>query len=753
MNLPQAIEKLKQDTRFSKNIISWQVFPASRGNYQPFPDSLDSRLTGILEQKGIYKLYSHQLEAYDLARKGDNFVVVTPTASGKSMCYNLPLLNTLLKDDPEARALYLFPTKALSADQVDELYAVVEALEVDIKTYTFDGDTPSTARSAIRKAGHIVVTNPDMLHSGILPHHTLWIKLFEKLRYIVIDELHHYRGVFGSHLANVLRRLQRLCKFYGSNPQYICCSATIGNPGELAERVTGRKMAVIDKSGAPTGEKHFVLYNPPVVNTQLGIRASVIKEAARLATQFVTNGIQTITFARSRVRVEVLTRYIKEEMTRRKMSADLIRGYRGGYLPNERRAIERGLRDGSIKGVVSTNALELGIDIGGLDVSIMAGYPGAIASAWQQAGRAGRKNDVSLAILVASSAPLDQFLMNHPEYFFGKSPESGIVDPDNLILVVSHLKCAAFELPVKIDEEFGSVPLAQVMEHLATERLVHRSNGQFHYTSETYPATDISLRSASPENFVIMDEKDNGRVIGEIDEFAAPELIHPEAIYLHQTQQYQIRELDWDGKRAYARPVEVEYFTDSESKVSIKTLHTDGETKDKIVRGWGDVAVTRVVVNYKKIRFNTHENVGWGRVNLPEQTMHTTSFWVSLPDDFINGLSLTRDQLGGGLRGCAHLLRQIVPLWIMSDPSDIRSVAMVKSPHQELPTIYIYDSYPGGVGFSRKIYLMFDEIIRAGADYLKKCPCEAGCPSCVGPMLEVGEKGKLSAATLLKNMV
>ena len=753
MNLKQAIAKLQEDQRFSRNIVRWHKFPSTPGNYRPYPESLDKRLAGILESKGIYKLYSHQTESFELAERGKDFVVVTPTASGKSMCYNLPVLNTLLKEDPEARALYLFPTKALSADQVDELYGAVEALNVDIKTYTFDGDTPSTARSAIRKAGHIVVTNPDMLHAGILPHHTLWIKLFEKLRYIVIDELHHYRGVFGSHLANVLRRLQRLCEFYGSKPQFICCSATIGNPGELAERITGHKMEVIDKSGAPTGEKHFVLYNPPVVNTQLGIRASVIKETARLATMFVTNDIQTIAFARSRVRVEVLTRYIKDEMSSRKKNAETIRGYRGGYLPNERRAIERGLRDGSIKGVVSTNALELGIDIGGLDVSIMAGYPGAIASTWQQAGRAGRKNDVSLAILVASSAPLDQFLMNHPEYFFGKSPESGIIDPDNLILVVSHLKCAAFELPVKSDEMYGSAPVEQIMAHLETERLVHRSDGQFHYTSETYPATDISLRSASPENFVIMDETDKGRIIGEIDEFAAPELIHPEAIYLHQTQQYQITNLDWEGKRAYAKPVEVEYFTDSESKVSIKVLAKDGEEQAKIIRGWGDVAVTRVVVNYKKIRFNTHENVGWGRVSLPEQTMHTTSFWVSLPEDFVSSLNLTKEQLGGGLRGCAHLLRQIVPLWIMSDPSDIRAVSMVKSPYEDLPTIYIYDSYPGGVGFSRKIYLMFDEIIRAAYDYLSKCPCESGCPSCVGPMLEVGEKGKESAAILLKAMV
>jgi DEAD/DEAH box helicase domain-containing protein len=753
MNLLQAIDYLEGNSEYSKNIVYWKRFEPSSGDFRQFPELIDGQLVKVLNKSGIAGLYSHQAESFELAQKKADFVVVTPTASGKSLCYNLPVLNTLLKDDPEARALYLFPTKALSADQVDELYNMVEALGVDIKTYTFDGDTPASARSAIRKAGHIVVTNPDMLHTGILPHHTLWIKLFDKLRFIVIDELHHYRGVFGSHLANVLRRLQRLCDFYGSQPQYICCSATIGNPGELAEKITGRKLQVIDKNGAPTGGKHFVLYNPPIINQQLGIRKSVIKETAKLASLFIGNDIQTISFARSRVRVEVLTQYIKDKILKLRKSPDTIRGYRGGYLPNERRAIERGLRNGSITGVVSTNALELGIDIGGLDVAIMAGYPGAVASTWQQAGRAGRKIDVSLAILVASSAPLDQFLMNHPEYFFGKSPESGIVDPDNLILMVSHLKCAAFELPVEQDEKFGSAPVSKIMDYLQDERLVHLSQNRYHYTSEVYPATDVSLRSASPENFVVMDESDHGRVIGEIDQFSAPELLHPEAIYLHQTAQYQIRQLDWQGKRAYAIPVEVEYFTDAESKVSIKVLNKDKENKNKTIRGLGDVSVTRVVVNYKKIRFNTHENVGWGRVNLPEQTMHTTSFWVSFPEALLQTLGLSKNQLGGGLRGCAHLLRQIVSLWIMSDPADIRSVAMVKSPYQELPTIYIYDNYPGGVGFSRKIYFMFDEIIKAALEYLGRCPCESGCPSCVGPMLEVGERGKYAAELLFKTIL
>ncbi len=752
MNLVLALDYFRQNPDLARNIKCWKTFPPEPGKYEEFPASVDGRIIDTLKARGIACLYSHQKQAIYQAQLGRDFVVVTPTASGKSLCYNLPVLNTLLREDAEARALYLFPTKALSSDQVDELHDLVQTLGVDIKTYTFDGDTPASARSAIRKAGHIVVTNPDMLHSGILPHHTLWIKLFEKLRYVVIDEIHHYRGVFGSHLANVLRRLWRLCEFYGSRPQVICCSATIGNPGELAQAVAGRNVEVIDESGAPTGERHFVLYNPPVVNAQLGIRKSVIKEAARLASFFITNGIQTIVFARSRVNVEVLTGYIKEELKKNKKSPELVKGYRGGYLPNERRAIEHGLRERSILGVVSTNALELGIDIGGLDVSIMAGYPGAISSSWQQAGRAGRKNAASLSILIASSAPLDQFLINHPDYFFGKAPENGLIDADNPVLAVSHLKCAAFELPLEPDKPYGDLPLPKILDYLSAERVLHQSENKYHYSAESYPATEVSLRSASPENFVIMDQSDHGRVIGEIDEFSAPELLHPEAIYLHQTAQYQVKELDWDGKRAYVVPVEVDYYTDAESKVSLKILHKDQEIAGRLIRGWGDVAITRVVVNYKKIKFFTHENCGWGRVNLPEQTMHSTSFWISLTDEFINGLNLSRELIGGGLRGCACLLRQIVPLWIMCDPADLRAVAMVKSPFQELPTIYLYDNYPGGVGFSRRIYLLFDEIASAAAAHLKECPCTGGCPSCVGPMLEVGEKGKYAAGVLLESM-
>ncbi|MCJ7577496.1 MAG: DEAD/DEAH box helicase, partial [candidate division Zixibacteria bacterium] len=504
MNLLQILDQFKTDNYIKDCISHWEVIPPKEAIFSEFPQGIETRIKSVLEKRGIRKLYSHQASAIENIFSGKNVVIVTPTASGKTLCYNLPVVNKIL-EKPESRALYLFPTKALSQDQVAELHQLITDLDSDIKTYTFDGDTPRSARIAIRTAGHIVVTNPDMLHTGILPHHTRWIKLFENLKFVVIDEIHHYRGVFGSHLANVIRRLKRICRFYGSDPQFICCSATIANPLELTQKIIEEEVVLIDNNGAPSGEKHFILYNPPVINRELGIRKSYINESQRIAAKFLENDIQTIIFARSRLRVEVLLTYLSDVMKKMKKSPDSLRGYRGGYLPLQRREIEKGLREGKIRGVVSTNALELGIDIGQLDVCVMAGYPGNIASTWQQAGRAGRRTDVSVAILVANSSPLDQYIINHPDYFFSQSPESGIVDPNNLIILVSHLKCAAFELPFSDGDKFGVDATEKILAHLEENRILHHVDGKWHWTAEIYPAEKVSLRSASPENFVILD--------------------------------------------------------------------------------------------------------------------------------------------------------------------------------------------------------------------------------------------------------
>jgi len=524
------IEEKFHASRMQGGLTAIRHFPARAPRVEPFPESLPARLLEVLKARGFTSLYSHQAQAFTLAREGKNLVVVTPTASGKTLCYNLPILSELV-ENPEARALYLFPTKALSQDQLVELNRWTEQLGEEVRTFTYDGDTPQDARKAIRARGNLVITNPDMLHAGILPHHTKWQRLFENLRYVVIDELHYYRGVLGSHLANVLRRLKRVAQFYGSRPQFICTSATIANPEELAARILEEDVALVDDNGAPSGEKYFVFYNPPVVNPQLGIRRSYLNETRRLAKTFLSRQLQTIVFANSRLATEILVTYLKEDFSQAPGSPEAVRGYRGGYLPLERRAIERDLRNGHLRGVVATNALELGIDIGSLDVALLAAYPGTIASTWQRAGRAGRRQGASAAVLVASSAPLDQFMVQNPEYFFGRSPEHGYVNPDNLFILLNHLKCAAFELPLRADEKFGSLDLPRLCAHLEETGFLHHTQDGWHWVSESYPADAISLRSISSDNFVIVDNTREPRVIGETDFSSALTTLHEGNLY------------------------------------------------------------------------------------------------------------------------------------------------------------------------------------------------------------------------------
>ncbi len=750
MNVAQIVDRLREDRRFNCNLTAWKTIPAQAARYAGFPEKLHRKLVEGLAKRGIHDLYTHQREAVEAVLEGENICVVTPAASGKTLCYNIPVLNRLL-ENPKARALYLFPTKALSQDQVHEIHSTVDALEVKIGTYTFDGDTPASARKAVRSAGHIVVTNPDMLHTGILPHHTLWIRLFENLEFVVIDEIHHYRGVFGSHLANVLRRLKRICAFYGADPQFICCSATINNPREIAEKIIEKPIVLIDNNGAPTGERHFLFFNPPVVNAELGIRKSVVKEASRLATQFLTKEVQSIVFARSRLRVEVLTTYLKNAVRKLNKDHNLVRGYRGGYLPTERRIIEKGLREGEILAVVSTNALELGIDIGSLDVCIMTGYSGSVASTWQQAGRAGRRSGVSLVLLVASSAPLDQYIIKNPDYFFGQPPESATVDTNNLVIVSSHIKCAAFELPFTDGESFGldAASTREILEYLAENRVLRHVKNRWHWSAETYPAEDISLRTAAPGNVVILDTTENGRVIGEVDYFSAPVMVYENAIYMHQSAQYSIEKLDLEDRKAYARPVEVDYYTDAQIKVDLRVLDTfRNEQAGGVTKHCGEVSVTWLPTMYKKIKFGTHENVGWGEIHLPESTMHTSAYWIEFPEDIGSRLELEQKQLGEALNALANTLRQVAPVQVLCDPTDIRAQAMLRAPFSSKPTIYLYETYPGGVGFSDKLYTHHRYLLEATVALITGCPCKEGCPSCIGPTLEVGEHGKGGALRL-----
>ncbi len=750
MNIDQLLDVLRKDSSFMQCVTHWHTDPVRSARYAPWPDCVDPALPPMLQSRGIAHLYTHQAQAIEAAARGEDIVVVTPTASGKTMCYNLPVLSAILKD-PDARALYLFPTKALSADQVSELYELVQLLGVDIKTYTYDGDTPAAARRAIRQPGHVVVTNPDMLHSGILPHHTKWVKLFENLRYIVIDEIHAYRGVFGSNLANVLRRLMRLCDFYGSHPQFILCSATIANPKELAETLIGRPVTVIDDNGAPLGERHVIFYNPPVVNEQLGIRKSVLNETCRVAQMLLLNRISTIVFAKSRVQVEVLTKRLKDQVRDPIGNSGRVRGYRGGYLPTQRREIEQGLRAGSIDTVISTTALELGVDIGSLTACVLCGYPGTIASTWQQAGRAGRRQGTSLTVLVASSAAIDQFIVTHPDYFFGQSPENALLNPNNLYILLNHFKCAAYELPFRDGETLGNAPGAEEMrEYLSQADIIRHVGDTWHWQAEDFPASEISLRTAMTENFLINDITDPAhvRIIGEMDRFTVPMLLHENAIYLHEGVQYQVERLDYDACKAYVRRVEVDYYTDADLNISLSLLDISEEGEDA---AWGEVKVTAITKLFKKMKFDTGENLGFGPVMLPESEMHTTAVWWTLKDAY--AARFDKDTLQDGMMGIANLLRIVAPLYLMCSPRDVAISYQVKCPFTQKPTLILYDNCPGGVGLAEKAYRMRDVLLTHARLIARDCPCEHGCPSCVGPVGEVGEHGKQTAVALIDLML
>ncbi len=740
-----------------------------------FPATLDPRLVAALHRRGIRQLYSHQAEALAHVAAGRNVVITTPTASGKTLCYNLPVLDAVLRD-PASRALYLFPTKALAQDQMAELHELAHALGEEgagsIGVHTYDGDTPADARRTIRTRAHVVLSNPDMLHSGILPHHPRWAKLFENLRYVIVDELHAYRGVFGSHLCNVLRRLRRVAAHYGASPRFICSSATIANPRELAERLTERPFELVAESGAPRGEKFFVFVNPPVVNRELGIRRSYLTEARRVAGEFLRRQLQLIVFAQSRLSTEILTTYLKEDFENAPGMPDSIRGYRGGYLPLRRREIERGLREGVVRGVVSTNALELGIDIGALDVAVLAGYPGTIAATWQRAGRAGRRTARSAAVLVGSSAPIDQFVLRHPSYFFDASPEHALVNPDNLHILVEHVKCAAFELPFTTHDSFGTVNVQDVLTVLEEAGLVHRSaaarddeegEGRWHWTSDSYPANAVSLRSISSDNFVVIDESHGARVIAETDFTSGPPTLHPKAIYMVEGRLYQVERLDFDGRKAYVREVDCDYYTDAITHTRVTILDRFAADPSGIANH-GEVHVVSRVVGFKKIKFYTNENVGSGELELPEQQMHTTAYWLEVPLDVLGALPFAADDRRDGIFGLAFAMKHIATLLLMCDGHDVglsinagggrrdHRGSMAPMPEGDAPRIFMYDAYPGGIGFSAPLFAMHADLLARTRELIAGCPCDTGCPSCVGPVGQTGPMAKTVALGLIDHL-
>jgi len=788
--------------RNGEQLTAIRHFPAREAQWADFPAWVNPALADAYTAKGIRQLYTHQATAAEAVHSGKNVVIVTPTASGKTLCYNLPVLNTVLENS-DTRALYLFPTKALAQDQLAELHDLNQRLDDRFGVFTYDGDTPADARKAIREKSHVILTNPDMLHTGILPHHTRWTRLFENLRYIVIDELHTYRGVFGSHLCNVLRRLHRIARFYGRDPQFICCSATIANPGDLATRLLESEVEVLNSNGAPAAEKTFVFYNPPVVNRALGIRRSYINEASRVAQEFLKHDLQTIVFANSRLHTEVLLTYLQQANPHQPGKPQTIHGYRGGYLPNERREIERGLRDGKIRGVVSTSALELGIDVGSLDTVVMAGYPGTIAATWQRAGRAGRRSGSSCAVLVASSAPLDQFIVRHPDYFFGNTPEHAFIQPDNLEILINHLKCGAFELAIAPGEQFGGVDLPDLCARLAEAGFLHLAGENYHWTQEAYPADTISLRSVTSDNFVIIDLTGEPTVIGEIDFPSALAFVHEKAIYLHGGRQYHVEHLDFKERKAYVKQVDVDYYTDAVRYTQVRVLEiancSTREVKPSLVRAQhaapsssfshGDVLVRSQVVGFKKIKFFTNENIGDGKLELPENEMHTSSYWITLHRLLLESLPFSVSERQSGMFGLLHALESVATLLLMCDRRDLGTAigerppahdtepagtyhaAPDSSPIDEFtptrmqdavsanakeffePNLYLYDAYPGGIGFSEPLFRTHELLMQKTRELISACECEAGCPSCVGPAGDLAPRSKEAALAILDRLV
>jgi len=746
-----VLGRVLEEPSLTRGIVHHEVIAAREASFAVMPAWLDQRIVTGLAKRGIERLYTHQAEAIESIHAGEDVVVVTPTASGKTLCYSLPTLQAIAQD-PAARALFLFPTKALGQDQVTEFGELAASADLSIITSTYDGDTPAPIRSTVRAAGQVVVTNPDMLHSAILPHHTKWFQLFEQLQLIVIDELHTYRGVFGSHVANVLRRLMRICAHYGSKPVIVCCSATIGNPAELAAMLTGRPARLVDRNGAPSGERHVLLVDPPVMEPASGARGSAVTLAQRWAMPFLRAGRQTIVFGRSRVAVELLLTGLRESLRESFGPRSRVRGYRGGYLPTERRSIERGLRDGEILGVVSTNALELGVDIGRLDVSILAGYPGSVAATWQQFGRAGRRQGTSVSVLVASGAPVDQYVIHHPEFLLDNAPEEARLDPDNLHVLLAHLRAATFELPFEPGEVFGPAPADDLLAFLAEEGHVRQAaDGRWYWSSENFPASEISLRTAAPENVVIIDTTPNRpRVLGEVDLFSAQVLVHERAIYIHESVQYYVDRLEWHERKAYVHKIDVDHYTYANRAVTLKPLEVFAEAPSTGgTRKHGEVMVASLVTLFKKLKFMTDENVGWGPIDLPELELQTTAYWLTADRARDHW---RRDDLDVALLGAGRAIQTIASVLLMVDPRDLGLVTQVRSPHAEEPTIYLYESVPGGIGLSERLWQRHDELLAGAADLIAACSCDAGCPACTGPRLEPNVDAKRLALRLLNEL-
>ena len=734
MDTSAFLHYLTTQPTYSGQIAHIEHIPAREASCAKLDKPLVGELQNCLNERGLLPLYTHQAEAINYARRGRNVMVSTSSASGKTLCYNIPVLEAMLTEK-RSRALYLFPTKALAQDQLRNLREPFcpDLLGIE-ECATFDGDTPQAERAEIREQARVILTNPDMLHIGILPNHKSWSRFLRHLRYVVVDEAHVYRGVFGSHVACVLRRLRRLCQFYGSTPQFICCSATIANPSGHMEKLVGLPCEIVDDDGSPHGGKDFVFWNPPFIDEARGVRRSANSEATALFTGLVSGDIRSLTFARTRRLTELIYVYSREKLAKdTPVLKDKIKAYRAGYLPEERRQIEQELFSGQLLGVVATNALELGIDIGDLEATVLAGYPGSIASTWQQAGRSGRGRGKSLSFLIALDNPLDQYFMHHPDFFFQKSFENALVNPSNPYILKAHLICAAWELPLSSgDEEFFGPSLTSEIAEMTKQGIVRERRGRWHLSPAIpYPAQSINIRSTSGENFAVIDTSTNS-LLETVEASVAFFQIHPGAIYLHQGESYLVTELDLAGRTAYAEPTTVPYYTQAKELTDLRIVRVIHDKKCGQARVYlGEVEVTTTVVGFKKKAQFTEEVIGEEPLDLPPQHFPTVALWFDLPPEAVAQIEEAQLDFHGGLHAAEHAAIAILPLFALCDRNDIGGVSTPLHPDTGRAQIFIYDAYPGGIGIAEKGFDLLEELWQATLKVIKECPCQEGCPSCV----------------------
>ena len=762
-----VLNQWRSDPSVRNTIALHERIAPREGDAVALPDDLSPALAAALRARGVERLFTHQERAYRAAREGRHTVVATPTASGKSLCYNLPVAQRLALE-PGARALYLFPTRALARDQELNLRELLRAAKLPSAAVTYDGDTPADARRAARESANVIITNPDMLHAGILPHHANWSRLFASLRYVVIDEMHVYAGVFGAHVANVLRRLRRVARFHGADPVFLCASATVGNPEAHARRLLGLPVEGVTRSGAPAGPRHLVVVNPPLVNADLGIRASYTRTAVRVAADLVRAEVPTLVFGQSRNAVETMLRYLRDQLMPEGFPEESIQAYRGGYLATTRRRIEGDLRAGDVRCVVATSALELGIDVGDLDAVVCAGYPGTLAGMWQRFGRAGRRGAPSLNVLVASSAPIDQYLANEPRYLLGAPIEEARTDPNNVEVLLQHVQCATFELPFRQGDSFGDLGVdttGDILGYLGDEGVLHQSAGRWSWVSSQYPAQNVSLRSAGRDTTLIVDAA-RGETLAEMDSRNATLLLHEHAIYQHEGATWHVDRVDASQRKAWVSATQSDHFTDPITHVDVTVLE---ETQRGSLYGvgedacaFGEVSVVTRLVGYKKVRFHTHENLGYGELQAPPIEMQTTAFWFVLPEEVVEELAATPDDQGApagrprvldGLRGVAYAIRTVTCLALMCAHHDLDTTLGGRTgedlPTRDgpvgpgtAPTVFLYDSSAGGVGLAERAFARREELASRALELVHACGCTDGCPACVLPGIDVGAVGR-----------